>query len=875
MQLIARFSGYRLPALVIAVAAVLSVSPARSQTEPQVDRQAPPADATAAQEPPKADKPATAPAATAMPLWDRAGVVVEPGVSTYSLRGALPGKFQEHRYVPRGFSLRRLEYSLVSPDSPYWGSLKGTELPERDQTLKLDAGRVGIWRTRFLADEVPHFYANSRTLFTNTSPYLQVSPGIRGLFQSIVDGQTPPNIPASFYDAVRRELAIAPIVTVATHRDTTVLKQSFRPTEVLELHVQGRATRLKGVQPLSMGTFARQNNIPTSTSSVPCAARPANDPCDGQWESLGVELPAPVNAKILALNAGALFTGSRWSVGADYDWSQYRSPFGAITYENPFRISDASGNPPGSAVGRNRMVLQQHAVYPNNTDSRLTIRAFVDLPHDAQLNGLTSIGRMTQNQQFLPYTLNTALAVSRVGGSANLPSNFDPTNPAFLPQQSLNGRVNTLNDDYSLVSRPRKNLTFRVQYRDEDQDNKSDSIVFPGMTRFGESNWVTSNDYYGNQLRNFPTSFKRADYIADARWDVKSNLSVDLDYDRQTWHRTFRDVPRTAEDSVRARVDFRPASAVTVKAQFLYGDRKPNLYKTIPFTFNAATNTWELTRNPDNGPNYNFEPGIPLEAPNLRRYDETDRKRKEAIGSVDFRLTERTTFSLSSRIHRDDYTPGAYGLNSEHTSNFSGDFTATPTEQSFLYASYSWDRRNERMRGLGHLIDLAVPGVTGCCANYPIANTWVRNSRGTLNTLTTGANYATAGDKTIFDASYVLSLAKEKIHSFNPFAILANSPRTAAAYNYPDTSTKLHEVILSVTRTVSRSLRMGVQYRFESYHVDDFYLNDLSTYPQGSIIRGGFPSNLPRQIFLNARYGNYRAHEAFVFLNYHSQPEQK
>lgn len=499
----------------------------------------------------------------------------------------------------------------------------------------------------------------------------------------------------------------------------------------------------------------------------------------------------------------------------------------------------------------------------------------VDLPYDTQVQGLTSWARTTQNQQFLPYTVNTALVVARVGGSANLPANFDPTNPSALPKQSLNGRVNTLQDDYSLVSRPRKNLTIRFQYRDEDQNNKSPSIVFPGMTRFGESHWVTSNDYYGNELRNFPTSFKRADYIAGMRWDARPNLSVDLNYDRQTWNRTFRDVPRTDEDSVRARIDFRPTSSVTFSGQFLYGDRQPNLYKTLPFVFNAATNAWEIIRTSDNNPNYNFEPGVPLEASILRRYDETDRKRKDATASADFRLSELTTLSLSSRYHRDDYTPGAYGLNFEKSLSFNGDLTATPTEQSFLYASYSWDRRNQQMRGLGHLIDRAVSGVTGCCAQYPLANTWVRTDRETLHSITTGANFATPGDKTIFDASYVLSIAKGKIHSYNPFTILANSPRTAKAYDYPDTSNKLHEVILSVTRNLSAPLQVGFQYRFESYDVDDFYLNDLSTYPQGFITRGGVPSNLPRQIFLNARYGKYRANQAFVFLNYHVRAQQQ
>src|SRR5262249_25091680 len=141
---------------------------------------------------------------------------------------------------------------------------------------------------------------------------LQVSPDIRSSFQSMVDGQPPGAIPPSFYSLVRNELELAPIVTIATRRNTTLLKQTFHPRAGLEVHAQVSKIRSRGVQPLGMGTFARQNNIPTPPLDVPCNARPANNPCDGQWESLDVELPAPVDSRTVAANAGVHYSGSNW-----------------------------------------------------------------------------------------------------------------------------------------------------------------------------------------------------------------------------------------------------------------------------------------------------------------------------------------------------------------------------------------------------------------------------------------------------------------------------------------------------------------------------------------------------------------------------------
>ena len=80
---------------------------------------------------------------------------------------------------------------------------------------------------------------------------------------------------------------------------------------------------------------------------------------------------------------------------------------------------------------------------------------------------------------------------------------------------------------------------------------------------------------------------------------------------------------------------------------------------------------------------------------------------------------------------------------------------------------------------------------------------------------------------------------------------------------------RLHEAVFSVMRNLRHDVQAGVEYRHESYHIDDFYLNDVSTYPEGAIVRGGIPSLIPRQMFLNARYGSYSANQAVVFLRYH------
>ena len=147
-------------------------------------------------------------------------------------------------------------------------------------------------------------------------------------------------------------------------------------------------------------------------------------------------------------------------------------------------------------------------------------------------------------------------------------------------------------------------------------------------------------------------------------------------------------------------------------------------------------------------------------------------------------------------------------------------------------------------------------------------NTWDRSSHGSLDTAQAGINWGSKGEKTTIDLSYGYSYARDSIHTFNPYPILSFSPRTAGTYDYPDTLNRFQEVVFSVTRKLRPGLDTGIQYRFESYKLDDFFLNNLQPYPQGLVTAGGIATNLQRQLILNARFGTYHAHEEAFFMRY-------
>jgi len=867
---------------------VTCLSPASAQNAPTSAQNAPASAEnalTSAQNPPAA--PVLSPEATSgPPLFEHWKINLDAGARTFDLSGDQPGMFLEHRDITRGFFVNDAGLHFVSAKSPFSFRFNASDVRELDETIAASLSKAGKFRTTFLWDRLPRYYSTGTSLFHAAAPgILIVSPAIRAGFQALVDGQPAPAVVGGpLPPFARAELAAGTVSALRVKRDQAGLRQTARFGR-LELHVQAKTDFRRGNRPKGTGTFARLVNANVNFG-------------DGRWESLGTELPEPVEYRTTDFKAGAVVSGAKWRFGIDYRFTLFRNNVGTLTYQNPFRVTDnvgvtATGAPsPGSAIGRNRFVTQQLSLPPDTDYHSATAWWGFDLPRKTQFRGLASWGLSSQNDPFLPYSQNAALNGTGLGFANNIPSGTSVTSVAALSQRSLNGEVRNINVDSTLVSKLWKNMVFRLQYRDEDMKNKSTSILFPGFSRFGESHWVTAIDYYNIPIRNLPVSFTRQDGIASWEWDIASWVTWNGEYQYESWKRTNRNVPHSGENSFLGRLDFKLPRKIKFEADFTYSYRVPDFYKTVPMVFNPNLNS-TLVNDPRGpfGPGWEipatagctaasasctaavvFDPTVSLEFSQLRRFDQAVRKRYDGRAALDIPFGEKVKFSASYRYLRDNYGKGFYGLQFDDQASVDGELTFSVGERAFLYTDYSRQFDSYRDLGLGALIcgpsctSGAPPNVSACCAIYPIANTWDRISRSTLDTAQAGFNWAPSGEKTTIDMSYGYSFAKDRIHTSNPFPILLISPLTAGTYNYPDTRNRFHEVLVSVTRKIRPGLDLGVQYRFESYLLDDFFLNNLQPYSQGLFAPGGLTAFLPRQTFLNARFTTYHAHEESFFV---------
>src|SRR5712692_2322147 len=100
--------------------------------------------------------------ARSAPLFGHFKGSFDIAAQSVQVEGDRPGKFQETRDFPQGFSFRNLRLKFESADSPYFLSGKALEIRERDQRFTFEWGRLGKFRTRFLWDQIPRYYDKGR-----------------------------------------------------------------------------------------------------------------------------------------------------------------------------------------------------------------------------------------------------------------------------------------------------------------------------------------------------------------------------------------------------------------------------------------------------------------------------------------------------------------------------------------------------------------------------------------------------------------------------------------------------------------------------------------------------------------------------------------
>lgn len=727
-----------------------------------------------------------------------AEVEIEAGGETRQVDGEKSFGMQRNRDVPQGAFLRRFDVRLYREGRPYFFTLTTTDLAQHDQRVTATFENVGRYKTTFQLWELPRYWSNRNTFGLNeVSRGRFVAPSaLRAQFEGAADTELP--------GLALGLVAASPRIQIRSFRNRALVTQVFTPREGLEITLDFQRESRSGHRLFSSGTY---NRIRT----------PAGD----TFETPGQELPEPLAYATTEAGVGVQYgrqdNGKGWMVGAQYRASLFHNDQPSLIWQNVFRASDMQATQPDGALLRGRFASTQVSLPPSNQAHTIAGNGLVLLPYSTRLSALISWSRWTQDEAFLPWTINTAIT------APNLPAESSPTNVASLPARSLDGRIQVLTQDYGVSSRPLARLQLNARYHDYDLSNETHEIRFPGYAAFGDSFWRTSIPPL--PVQSEPKSFHRKTAQVEAAVKVAEPVNWKLGYRWDKWTRERRQVEDSTEHGLLTSLHYAPNNAFFVKGGYRYYTRRPDAY----------------------------DPGV-LEFALLRMFDQARRIRQQTDLLTTLQLQSRVYLSGNLHYSADNYDKTFFGLRQFRTGSGAVDLTFTPSSSVSLYAGVSRERTG---------YDYATIAKSG--APWDLRNSWNRDTRDRITSANFGLSASFAESRGSLDFGYSAALARTRINTANPFSVDPATATSATAHPFPEVKSQFHEFRLNASYKLSSKYTVGLYYLFEPYRLRDFANDSISPYPGDSLAP---EVDLRRFFFLETGPSNYTGHMVALYLRY-------
>ena len=369
----------------------------------------------------------------------------------------------------------------------------------------------------------------------------------------------------------------------------------------------------------------------------------------GSFGSTSTQLVAPVDDSTDRVTAGLRYQQDRWFVEVAYNGSFYRNDADSWRWQNPFTPM-VNGADTGQMSGA-----------PGNDYNELALSAgMYGLPGNTTVAFSAATGKGTQDQSFLPYTINPDIV----------------TGP--LPMGNLDGDVDVTRLDLTLTSRPVNALRLRgsITYderKDSSRQAAFDSVVYTDMLLVAGSE---VNPLYG---------FERFRVLGSADWALLDQVTIGAGGE-------YRELKRTGTpQEVRSdtlldgwgRVQYRPNGYLGVVLRAGAQETEPDKYN-----LNVAA---------DNGQN-----------PYMRLYNMAYRFRQYgelvanvALGSLPLTLSgtayyaddgyDKSQIGLTSGLYQRYALDLNWTVNDKVTAYLNGGFDTNDTEQ---WGSSTWSFRD-------------------------------------------------------------------------------------------------------------------------------------------------------------------------------------
>jgi len=630
-------------------------------------------------------------------------------------------KFEEYREVAEG-AFGSLRFLIEDSERRYY--LEGwlDDMAEEDQQYRFRGGRYGRWGIRGFYSEIPHVFSNQAVSPFGRDGSILSLPGAWDFGLLPAD---PPNPNTNPWGQQVSGFSLPGPLEFRTLEGSGEL--FVRPTSEVDLSAGYRILDRDGSRAWGLGFGTAGTNY--------------------------ANVAAPIKERIHEARADAQYVRSSWNLGLSYIGSFFENDFDSFSVANARNDVAATGS---TNVGR-------VALAPDNSAHLVSLSGAGLLPTSfpARLAANFAWGLHLQDDDFLPYTSNSAVQA-------------DPANAGLLdlPQNSLDGQVQTILGNVVFTARPLSSLNLKARYHIYDYNNQTDELSFSAE--------VPNDRQAGAQVNPGTTSiahsYRRQDALVEAAWKPwKAPVTATLGFLWEHWNRDKeREVRNSDQYGPTARVDWRAARWARLRASYAFAARRGSDYDALPSALAG-----------------------------LRKYSQADflRHRFELQTQLDpvdaFSLTLSSGFSLSN------YDDSAQGVTDDDRWNVGVDASFQPFDWVGLWANYAYD--------------------TIWALQKQGGGTWESRTYDTAHNGGVGADFNLVPDLLDLELSYFVQLAH------------ARTSGDGTALDLPTIKDTLQAATVGVSVQPLDYLGFRLRYRWERYDRDNFHEDFPISDTQGDI----------------------------------------
>lgn len=730
-------------------------------------------------------------------------------------------KYTEYSHENAGFPLYKLGIEVLSPKA-FFFDLQADKLLRDDQVARIALGKLGLWNIVAERNETPHNLSyKAMTPFRNQG---------NGLFT--VDRTVP--IPNKVLAPTAAQLLPNDTATAAwllqevrptelgTQRDRTGATLTLTPTERLTLRLAFSDERKEGSK-LGYGVIG-----------------------DRPPRSLAAQMAQPVDQKATELRLEAEYARDRYQAMLTYTVSRFESAIDTFRWQNPYATL-SGGNTFDQWSAHRVATFGQSPLPPDNSYQNAAFSFGMGLPKAGRLSFTAAFGKMKQDEALLPYATSSFNSAGVDFGST-----------ASLPRATAAAEIDVkrFTVDYSVS--PLQRLHLRAYGRYHDLHNAtpvSNWWYITSDTIPGSGTATVTAPTYVNKRRNVHFSIKEATAGLEATTNLAFwRTSLGLALEQEKVDRTEREAETTDETSVKATLRARPASWLSLRAKFQMKDRDGGHYDGA-VTRETYWYDYTVAQSDNNNPGISFN-----NHPDTRKFDVSDRKRREVELAAVLNPVETLDISFSFRDRKDDFdsgvsptqplldvvlvtnpadknatTPGIQtGLLENNSRRWALDLSYAPSERLTLNAFASRDEIDLAQRGIefnenNRLNPSSVASTTELGPWTRASSLWRADSADATTTWGAGLSYEFIPGKLRFSADFSASDGKVDIaysgfgavSSVNPANPLADTHEFA--FRTPPTVRSKHTALRAQLKyQVTPNLAVGLHHALDRYDLSDW-----------------------------------------------------